>query len=241
MQVYFIDCEIGDIYSSSTQMCSTCAKGTYSLEDPYSNPTCTPCDDTVAVCLGGAKVAPKPGYWRYDVLSSNFMECPQESACLGGYVNDIYSAHGECEYPYEGNLCNQCADTYAKFGTGSSCVNCKTSAMYYIKFVGFFGAQIVVLLFGIRTNITKITKVKKAQNDKTLQSDMENEDFQSNLMKVAVNFLQVSSIITSYKFTWPKFITNLGNVTSKVVPDDKNGFSVDCVIAMSNSLMSGFY
>ncbi len=117
MQVYFIDCEIGDIYSSTTQMCSTCEKGTYSLEDPYSNPTCTPCDDTVAVCLGGAKVAPKPGYWRYDTMSSNFMECPQESACLGGYVNDIYSAHGVCDFPYEGNLCNTCAETYAKFGS----------------------------------------------------------------------------------------------------------------------------
>ncbi len=117
---------------------------------------------------------------------------------------------------------------------GSTCVNCKTSAMYYVKFVGFFGAQIIVLLYGIKCNISKIDKIKKAQSDKQLHKDMENEDFQSNLMKVAVNFLQVSSIITSYKFTWPKFVTSLGDVTSKIVPDDKNGFSVDCVIAMSN-------
>jgi len=155
-------------------------------------------------------------------------------------VENIYSPHGECTYPYEGNLCNSCAESYAKFGTSSQCVNCKTSAMYYIKFVGFFGVQIIALLWGIRTNIMKGSKVKRAHKDenKEMQDELNNEDFQSNLMKVLVNFLQVSSIITQYKFEWPSFITNMGNVTGKIVPDDKNGFSVDCIIAMSKIYFS---
>ena len=40
------------------------------------------CDSQKAVCLGGSQVAPKAGYWRYDINSDNFLECPQSSACL---------------------------------------------------------------------------------------------------------------------------------------------------------------
>lgn len=43
-----------------------------------------------------------------------------KSVCLtknrGGFFDDQYLPHGECIYPYEGNLCNQCADEHAKFG-----------------------------------------------------------------------------------------------------------------------------
>jgi len=35
----------------------------------------------------------------------------------GGWINETYFPHGECEFPYEGNLCNQCAPNYAKFGS----------------------------------------------------------------------------------------------------------------------------
>jgi len=34
----------------------------------------------------------------------------------GGLVDDMYFPKGECTYPYEGNLCNQCTGDYAKFG-----------------------------------------------------------------------------------------------------------------------------
>jgi len=51
-------------------------------------------------------------------------------------------------------------------------------------------------------------------------------------MKITVNFLQVSTIVIQYNFDWPKFITNVVNVTNKAIPSDKNGFSIDCIIAL---------
>ena len=63
--------------------CVTCIEGSYSLANPYSNNAkCVECDDKAAVCLGGAKIFPKPGYWRYDVNTSNIMKCPEFEACL---------------------------------------------------------------------------------------------------------------------------------------------------------------
>ena len=50
---------------------------------------------------------------------------------------------------------------------------------------------------------TKKSKVKKNGEKKESISD---DDFQSNLMKIVVNFLQVSTIIFQYKFDWPDFV-----------------------------------
>lgn len=63
--------------------CDTCEPGTYSLGDPYDNATvCKLCDTTKATCLGGAKIAPKPGYWRYSLDTDIILECPGgEKAC----------------------------------------------------------------------------------------------------------------------------------------------------------------
>jgi len=36
------------------------------------------------------------------------------SSHRGGYVDENYDAQGKCVFPYEGNLCNQCAQGYAK-------------------------------------------------------------------------------------------------------------------------------
>jgi len=50
--------------------------------------------------------------------------------------------------------------------------------------------------------------LKKAHRneDKELREHLENEDFQSNLMKIAINFFQVSSIIAQFEFKWPEFV-----------------------------------
>jgi len=62
----FINCEIGDIYQSSTKTCDTCAAGTYSLANPYEDKlACKACDEESSECLGGNKIAPRKGYWRF--------------------------------------------------------------------------------------------------------------------------------------------------------------------------------
>lgn len=84
------------------------------------------------------------------MYSDVFLECPESSACLGGYVDNTYNPYGECKFPYEGNLCNQCAPEYAKFGTSEQCVSCTTDVMYYVKFAGLLILQILILLYGVK-------------------------------------------------------------------------------------------
>ncbi len=56
--------------------------GTYSFDDPYSkSASCSQCESTQETCLGGSKIAPKPGYWRYDIHSASVLECPETKAC----------------------------------------------------------------------------------------------------------------------------------------------------------------
>lgn len=82
--------------------------------------------------------------------------------------------------------------------------------MYYVKFTGYFLIQLIALLYGVKCNVAKMSNVKKAhlEDNKELKDKLKNEDFQSNLMKIAVNFLQVSGIVIQYKFEWPKFVIN---------------------------------
>lgn len=62
--------------------CETCAHGTYSLEDPYEALICQPCENHKAICLGGSKIYPRPGFWRYSLDVPRILRCPNEEACL---------------------------------------------------------------------------------------------------------------------------------------------------------------
>ena len=90
----------------------------------YSFSPVDPCRDcpSEAVCTGGASVYPKAGYWRYDWLSTTFLQCPNPAACLN-FTNSIVceanrtcpnqgytpSLEGTCSEGYTGNLCQTCA------------------------------------------------------------------------------------------------------------------------------------
>ena len=62
--------------------CETCPENTYSLVDPYLADSCLKCDPENSICLGGSEIAPKPGYWRYDITTAHMLECAKSSACL---------------------------------------------------------------------------------------------------------------------------------------------------------------
>jgi len=91
------DCEVGDHYNNETKTytiiifllseklmnfrCETCPVNFYSLDDPKQFKSCSFCPDK-AYCPGGSKIAPLPGYWRYDLNTTKILQCPVKSACL---------------------------------------------------------------------------------------------------------------------------------------------------------------
>jgi len=56
---------------------------------------CTPCPVDRADCEGGPNIGPLPGYWRSANTSSNFIRCPNPSACLGWVAPD-WNPLGAC-------------------------------------------------------------------------------------------------------------------------------------------------
>ncbi len=82
MDVYIKDCKYGEIFNPSILRCTPCPIHQYSFADPFKAPSCLLCDQKRMTCEGGDVVYPKAGYWRMNVLSDNFIKCPQDDACL---------------------------------------------------------------------------------------------------------------------------------------------------------------
>ena len=66
--------------------------------------------------MNGDKVYPKEGYWRSSWNSTNFYECPIDTACLGGVENE--NVKGDCDESlgYSGRKCSVCMDDYTRIG-----------------------------------------------------------------------------------------------------------------------------
>ena len=232
LNIYFQECEPGDIFKAESNTCETCPQGTYSLEDPKKVGllTCSKCDESKAICLGANKIAPLPGFWRYNTSSTNIIECPNKDACLGGYVNGTYYEHGKCAYPYEGNLCSQCQGNFAKFGSSEECTNCTTYVLYYIKFVVFFALKCIIMLVGIALGIDKLKRYERLANSdsKRLKEQIQFSEFRTNLIKISVIFVQIMTIVKSYQFKWPELVSDLFDISSKILPTMKDGLAIDC-------------
>jgi len=88
-----------------------------------------------------------------------------------------------------------------------TCTDCSKDSLYYVKFIGFFALRIGAVCYSIKVNLNKVSGAKKKkEGEKKEKRSISNEDFQSNLMKIVVNFLQVSTIIFQYRFDWPDFV-----------------------------------
>jgi len=124
-QLNYRSCELGERLADNFS-CIACLRGEYLFENNPDQPSpyCYLCGaGTPFNCFGGNLLTPKPGYWRKNADTINFMEC-LESYCLGDprdmndenvQYNEIY-AQGLCSQGYTGVLCNECEDGYGKVG-----------------------------------------------------------------------------------------------------------------------------
>jgi len=54
-------------------------------------------------------------------------------------------------------------------------------------------------------------------------------------MKILVNFIQMSSLIIQYNLNWPSYLIDPVRIANTIIPVGKDGFSIDCLIALSSS------
>jgi len=53
--------------------CDACQENSFSLGDPYTTKQCSVCLSNVK-CLGGAKIAPDPGFWRFNNKTTHIFQ-----------------------------------------------------------------------------------------------------------------------------------------------------------------------
>jgi len=216
--VEFSLCKVGDIFNKNLRTCDTCPSGSYSLDDPNRiNTFCRQCPAKMN-CLGGSKIVIGSGYWRYNTSNTKMVRCEEHSICKGGLVNKVYYPHGLCNFPNEGNMCNECPSKYAKFGSSNVCVNCEKDVGYHMKAICFFILQMVMISFIFRLNSGS------SENSERL-----------NIMKIVVNFIQINSLIIQYNLNWPSYLLDPVKIANTIIPVGKDGFSIDCLIALNSS------
>ncbi|EAR95319.2 transmembrane protein (macronuclear) [Tetrahymena thermophila SB210] len=106
-QIYFRNCEIGEIIKSFTEIistCSYCSKGTYSLQEPQSKDLqCLKCPDSAIDCEGNS-ITIKNGYWRENKQTDQIIYCINNP----DLCREDPKISQECIEGYVGPLCETC-------------------------------------------------------------------------------------------------------------------------------------
>ena len=221
----FRSCIIGEIAQNG--YCSKCSNKTYSLQVGLEE--CIICKETDPFyCYGGADLAPRPGYWRYNYYSDNFISCPNPNSCLGAYFryDSDYSpalASGECSIGYSGVLCAECSDTYGitdKF----FCSKCDDDDIYFY-IVASLVIKVIIILFSVHkamimclslitSNIVNLRKV-----------------ISSILMKILFNHLQCLIIVFSIpSLIMPEIIKQILHFSKTSSPNITEIISLECAL-----------
>mmetsp|Transcript_29102 Transcript_29102/g.26489 ORF Transcript_29102/g.26489 Transcript_29102/m.26489 type:complete len:106 (-) Transcript_29102:330-647(-) len=103
-------------------------------------------------------MGPKRGYWRENPASSNFIRCPNQDACIGyttGDYDEFMSATGLCAEGYDGKLCFQCAEGFAK-DKNSNCIDCDNNVKYWVLTGFAIAIAIGMFYYFARKNIKEM-------------------------------------------------------------------------------------
>ena len=65
-------------------------------------------------------MAPRPGYYRRNLQSAEFIKCPNQQACHGGSIDKLIST---CAPGFKGVLCSECSSGYINTGI-FECAKC---------------------------------------------------------------------------------------------------------------------
>jgi hypothetical protein len=68
--------------------CIECPQNSFLTEIPTKKSKCKSCPSEFAVCLGGNRVYPRPGFWRSSSISEDFIQCRNLKACKYDLLNN---------------------------------------------------------------------------------------------------------------------------------------------------------
>ena len=148
LKVHARTCDQGERYSAALT-CQPCEVGTrlYDVQDEPGE--CAECLE-MENCYGSNSTAPKAQYWRSSPTSTNYIECYNPDACLGG---DEESPLGECATGYDGILCANCIGRYRRSGQ-FVCAECEEDpATNIIISAGYLLAALLAIVFLVKSTM----------------------------------------------------------------------------------------
>lgn len=249
LSLSFRNCRIGERLTDDFK-CVECSPGYYSFQTIFTETSiCLPCtDQDPFVCLGGNKLSPKPGYWRSDPNSKNFLQCPKIDACIpynetlyqeasnlsstSTLVNDInvlvslgaftdYIYTGNCETGFSGPYCNSCGQEYGKMGK-MNCILCADSSWFYYFLIVL---QIVLKIWYLFYCVLMAFKMIIAI---TLKSASEGAVIAINMLKILVIHIQILSFLLKIPLDWSDNLKTYLPILFSFSPDISESFNFEC-------------
>eukprot|EP00163_Fabomonas_tropica_P020199 TRINITY_DN3556_c0_g1_i2.p1 TRINITY_DN3556_c0_g1~~TRINITY_DN3556_c0_g1_i2.p1 ORF type:complete len:1274 (+),score=87.86 TRINITY_DN3556_c0_g1_i2:1380-5201(+) len=116
---------------------------------------CRPCPEG-AICPGGFRMWPQPGWWNTDEFEGRVYRCPPPYfQCIGGRLSP-------CLEGYQGRVCGTCSDNY--YRDGSLCLKCDSRVslglLISIQTIFFAALLLAIVLLSkplLNTFLTAIT------------------------------------------------------------------------------------
>eukprot|EP00347_Sterkiella_histriomuscorum_P005934 403354704 len=211
LEINLRECLNGEQFTIAGK-CIEC-ENSYSLLKQASPGQCYECPDIKAVCPGGSKIYPRPGFWRKSNISTTIIQCLYKPACLGT-LNDQQSPMGECQAGYQGILCADCEPGFSRTGD-HKCSKCpdKTANSFRLIVIGI--AVFLLLIFLVRS---------------TLNSATQKNNITNIYMKILLNHFQLIMITATFDINWSEEIKDFFTETNSVATATSQIFSVDCFL-----------
>ncbi|CAD8109139.1 unnamed protein product [Paramecium sonneborni] len=224
-------CQLGEFYvDSGCQMCQP-NQGYYSVT--YNTTKCSIFDKTKFQSITSNKIQLLQGFWRPNPLSDLTEQCfKNQEDCIGGW--DV--GNNLCFMGHIGGLCEEC-DIYNIRGNGryfkvsqaqtcSLCMNLKESLLPFF-FASFWSIlQNLLTLRSIDQSNQLFLSLKLRQKFSKILFKL-NQDHQSILIKMFINYLWIFSVIFTFNI---QFSLSFGLVDQASNPSNFMATSLDCLV-----------
>eukprot|EP00347_Sterkiella_histriomuscorum_P012942 403366626 len=205
------ECQIGEQFTIAGK-CEEC-QNSFSLDLQNSPGSCKTCPYDKAICSGGSKIYPLPGYWRKSNTTSTIIACMYLQACLGTQ-NEQQSAQGECALGYQGVLCADCQTGFSRSGE-FRCSQCPERILNIVRLSFIVAGVFFLFVFLIRS---------------TLNSASDKNNITNIYFKILINHFQLIMMTATFDINWTDEIKGFFSETKQVATVSSQVFSIDCFL-----------
>ncbi|CDW74791.1 UNKNOWN [Stylonychia lemnae] len=207
------ECAVGESFSASGK-CIKCPNGAgFSVAKMTTPGECSSCPSTKAICTGGAGIGPRPGYWRKNNITTTFIKCLYQAACLGMIAPDFLPT-GSCSEGYQFTLCADCKIGYSR-KNDFECGYCPDPTANVVRLSFILIGMIGVVVFTVRS---------------TLSGAKETNNITSIFIKILLNHFQLILLTASFNFDWPEEVMKVFDTQKPVASVSTQVISFDCFL-----------